>query len=681
MNTQKAELIRKKMQNLSYKEKANFQGKLAYELLQAGKTNDAIKEFEVYLKMADSLKLNPPLTLYSLLGIAYMRIGEQENCCSYHTAESCIIPIQGQGIHKKQRGSRKAINLYEKILAAYPQDLQSRWLLNVAYMTLGLYPDSVPKKYFIPLKDSETYPNFPRWTDVAPDCGLDKMGLAGGVCMEDFDKDGFLDIMTSGWGISEQIKYYHNNGDGTFKDMTKPAGLTGIVSGLNIIHADYNNDGWTDVLVLRGAWLNEGGRHPNSLLKNNGDGTFEDVTIAAGLLSFHPTQAAAWGDFNNDGYLDIFIGNESDQNFLHPCELYVNNKNGTFTDLAKQLKLEINDFVKGVAWGDINNDGLPDLYCSILGAKNKLFLNKGGTSVNDWKFEDISGTAGVEMPLFSFPCWFFDYNNDGWEDIFVSGYSPRRDNVGFDAANEYLGNPPVAETPKIYLNNKDNTFTDATKSTGFENRVCYTMGSNYGDLDNDGWLDFYLGTGTPDYRSIVPNRMFHNDKGKYFSEVTYSGGFGHIQKGHGVAFGDIDNDGDQDFYIVIGGAVEGDGFTSALYRNPGNTNKWITILLEGTTSNKSAIGARIKVNVTDANDSSRNIFMTCSTGGSFGSSSLQQEIGLGDAKKINSVEIIFPDGKNKPVVFNGLELNKSYKIIQGNNIPEEVKKNIFSFKY
>src|SRR5205085_11190382 len=143
-----------------------------------------------------------------------------------------------------------------------------------------------------------------------------------------------------------------------------------------------------------------------------------------------------------------------------------------------------------------------------------------------------------------------DYDNDGWEDIFASGYSERRELVGYDAANEYLGNKPIAETPHIYRNNHNNTFTDVTKEVGFENRVCYTMGSNFGDLDNDGWLDFYLGTGTPDYRAIVPNRMFHNDAGKFFSEVTYSGGFGHIQKGHGVAWGDIDNDGDQDIYMV-----------------------------------------------------------------------------------------------------------------------------------
>ena len=680
-NSQKVEIIRKKMKTANNETRMNLWGDLAYQLLQAGKTEEAIKEFEPLFKTIDSLHLKIDYQFYTLLGIAYMRLGEQQNCCSFHTSESCILPIQGTGLHKLPEGSEKAIWWYERILAQYPQDLQSRWLLNVAYMTLGKYPDGVPKEYLVPLEDSKSYPNFPHWKDVAPDAGLDKVGLAGGSCMEDFDNDGYLDIMSSSWGLRDQLRYYHNNGDGTFKNVTKEAGLTGIVNGLNIIHADYNNDGFQDVLVLRGAWMLKNGHQPNSLLKNNGDGTFQDVTFSSGLLSFHPTQTASWGDFNNDGYLDLFIGNESEDDDPQPCEFYLNNKDGTFTNIAHQMNMEIFGYVKGVTWGDINNDGLLDLYVSIIGMKNKLFLNKGGTSIKDWKFEDISESAGIGNPINSFPCWFFDYDNDGWEDIFASGYGPRKDQVGFDAANEYLGNKPIDETPHIYRNNRDNTFTDVTKELGFENRVCFSMGSNFGDLDNDGWLDFYLGTGTPDYRSIVPNRMFHNDAGKFFSEVTYSGGFGHIQKGHGVAWGDIDNDGDQDIFITIGGAVEGDSFSSALFRNPGNKNNWITLLLQGTSStcNRNAIGARIKINVTESDDKSRDIYATCSTGGTFGSSSLQQEIGLGSAKKINSIEIIFPDGKNIPEVYKNVEMNKFYKAVQGKGNLDEVIRKTFTF--
>ena len=113
--------------------------------------------------------------------------------------------------------------------------------------------------------------------------------------------------------------------------------------------------------MLRGAWLQSLGDHPNSLLRNNGDGSFEDVTEAAGLLSYHPTQAAAWADYDNDGYLDLFIGNESTGSEIHPCELYRNNGDGTFSNLAASLGLARAGYVKGVAWGDIDNDGDPDL--------------------------------------------------------------------------------------------------------------------------------------------------------------------------------------------------------------------------------------------------------------------------------------------------------------------------------
>jgi hypothetical protein len=120
------------------------------------------------------------------------------------------------------------------------------------------------------------------------------------------------------------------------------------------------------------------------------------------------------------------------------------------------------------------------------------------------------------------------------------------------------------------------------------------MGCNFGDLDNDGWLDFYVGTGDPSLSMLIPNRMFRNDGGKRFQEVTSSGGFGHLQKGHGISFADLDNDGDQDIHEEMGGAVSGDVAHNALYLNPGHGNHWITLKLEGVTSNRAAIGARIR---------------------------------------------------------------------------------------
>ncbi len=189
------------------------------------------------------------------------------------------------------------------------------------------------------------------------------------------------------------------------------------------------------------------------------------------------------------------------------------------------------------------------------------------------------------------------------------------------------------------------------------------MGSNYGDLDSDGWLDIYLGTGNPELSTLLPNRAFRNVDGRFFQDVTTSAGFGHLQKGHGVSFGDLDNDGDQDIYHVVGGAYEGDRFRNALFQNPGHGNHWIALKLEGVKSNRPGIGARIKVVVrTQAGE--RSIHRTVRSGGSFGASPLRQEIGLGAASRIERIEIQWPSG-GAPQVVAPVEMDRYYTVREG----------------
>ena len=314
---------------------------------------------------------------------------------------------------------------------------------------------------------------------------------------------------------------------------------------------------------------------------------------------------------------------------------------------------------------------MPDLYVSRLSEPNLLYRNDGKNNSGQWKFTEVSAEAGVSKPVNSFPTWFWDYDNDGWLDIFVSGFrgSTR------DVAADYLGLRSKAERPRLYRNNQDGTFTDVTRSAGLY-KVLMTMGCNFGDLDNDGFLDFYAGTGDPDYRSLMPNRMFRNADGKYFQDVTTSGGFGHIQKGHGVAFGDLDNDGDQDIYSVMGGAYPGDIFQNVLFENPGHGNHWITLKLEGVQSNRAAIGARIKVRVHTENGD-RDIYSTVTTGGSFGSSSLQQEIGLGQAASIRAIEITWPS-TGKIQVFKNVAMDQILRIREDNPVPTPISLERFS---
>ena len=605
------------------------------------------------------------------LAFAYFRMGETQNCTWNHNSDSCVFPIQGEGIHKQQEGATAAAKIYHELLSdpkTNPQNvLVYRWLLNISYMTLGQYPDKVPEAWLIPPVTFESDYDIGQFRDVAVTRGINEFGAAGGVILEDFDNDGHLDLMISHMGIGDQLEYFHNNGDGRFTRMTEQAGLKGIVGGLNIVQADYNNDGCIDVLVVRGAWLHDKGKWPPSLLRNNCNGTFTDVTAEAGLLYYYPTHTAAWADVNNDGLLDLFVGHEIDRAHVDwppttkNFELFLNNGDGTFREVGAQSGIHLDGFVKGAVFADYDNDGRQDLYVTKWGGGNHLFRNTGNDASGIPKFVEVTKQAGVAEPNKSFTTWFFDYNNDGWPDIFVSGYSATLP----DIVREYMGqkDQTKGERARLYRNNKDGTFTDVSREVGLDKQLL-TMGANFGDLDNDGWLDFYLGTGDPRLTSLVPNRMFRNAEGKNFQDVTTSGGFGHLQKGHGVAFGDIDNTGNQDIFEVMGGVYPNDKFWSVLYKNPGHGNHWIKLRLIGVKANRFAVGARIRIDITE-DGRQRSIYRDVNSGGSFGASSLRPHVGVGKAAVIDQLEIRWP-GSGLIQQFKGpINGDQVYEITEG----------------
>ncbi|HXV37283.1 MAG TPA: CRTAC1 family protein [Myxococcota bacterium] len=654
---------------------------LAQELLNAGRTAEAIARLdalEAMIRRGDvEIQRRQWIDLRITQAVAQLRLGEEQNCQENHNAKSCLFPIRGAGVHPIPAGSRAAVAILQPLLERNPDNLGVRWLLNIAYMTLGKYPDGVSEPWLLEPELFASDADIGAFPDVAHALGVDVEDLAGGSIAEDFDGDGRVDIMASSMGLQSPLRYFRNDANGAFIEMSEAAGLTGLTGGLNLMQSDFDNDGDSDVLVLRGGWMGAEGHYPNSLLRNNGDGTFSDVSEEAGMLSFHPTQTASWFDFDADGHLDLFIGNESTAQDAHPCELYRNNGDGTFTEMAERAGLALVAFVKGVVSGDYNNDGRPDLYVSIHGERNRLYRNDGpkGSARSDraWRFTEVAAEAGVTEPIESFPTWFFDYDNDGWEDLFVSGY--RIVPVG-EIAADYLGQPSRAETPRLYRNNGNGTFADVTDAARLRHALL-SMGANYGDLDNDGWLDFYVGTGNPSFAMLVPNRMFRNAAGRTFEDVTTSAGVGHLQKGHGVSFADFDSDGDQDIYHVVGGAFEGDGFRNALFENPGHGNHWIALALEGVSANRPAIGARIHV-VIDTPSGERSIHRTGRSGGSFGASPLRQEIGLGDATRIRSVVVRWPaPGGIQSLA--PLELDRAYRVREGDATPQPLDLAPFRF--
>jgi hypothetical protein len=636
---------------------------MATETMLSGHPEVALTEIQA----ARDILTNSNLTLDNadasqlrmLEATALLLVGEQENYANERNAGACLFPISPSVARKSSKGWRNAATLLEEQLKDDPKDLSARWLLNIAYMKLGEYPDHVLKEWLIPPKTFQSDCDFPRFTNVAGSLGVDVGGLAGGVILDDFDNDGFIDIVTSSWGFDGGLRYFHNDGDGHFSDRTAAAGLTGLMGGLNIQQTDYDNDGNLDIWVLRGAWMRKDGRIPPSLLRNNGDGTFTDITEEAGLANAHPSGTSVWFDYDGDGWLDLFVGNETfDPRDQDPCELYHNNHDGTFTECAAACGLRVTNLVKGVTCLDYDNDGKPDLYISCLNGTNILFHNDGKDAVGQWRFSDRTVRAGLKA-FVTTATWAFDYDNDGWDDLFVSQFMAR--NVG-DVAADYLGLPTKFGLPSLYHNNHDGTFSNVTAAMHL-NHVLLGQGCNFGDLDNDGWLDFYLGTGKMDLTMLVPNRMFRNNEGRVFQDVTTAGGFGNLQKGQGIGFADLDNDGNQDIYEVNGGLFVADTAFNVLYLNPGGTNHWLKLKLEGTKSNRAAIGARIKVTV-QTPTGSRQIFRTVNSGGSFGSNPLRQEIGLGNATKIEAVDVTWPASGIRQSL-SGLEMDHFYNVREG----------------
>ncbi|MBJ42522.1 MAG: hypothetical protein CMJ80_04405 [Planctomycetaceae bacterium] len=641
--------------------------RLSQEELRLGREQAAIDHLSQAYEILQRIKanFNPNVVNYVTyqMGVSYLRLAETQNCCQRNTPDSCQLPIQGEGIHQNPEGSRKAIYYFTKLLRETPADaslhIRGQWLLNIAYMTLGQYPHQVPQEYLVAPEQFAPSQSFPAFRNISKILGLDTFSESGGVVVDDFDNDGRFDILVSSYHPAAQLRFFHNQTDSEsirFVDRTQEAGLDGITGGLNMVQADFDNDGLVDVFVLRGAWLGATGRHPNSLLRNIGTPgrpRFTDVTYGCGLgdVDF-PTQTASWSDFDNDGDLDLYIGNETSRDIDAPCQLF-RNDGDRFTDVASVAGVTNDRFTKAVHWGDFNNDGWPDLYVSNLGEANRLYEN-----LKDGTFRDQASQLGVAEPLNSFPSWFWDYDNDGDLDILATAYEAQVLHV----ASEALGRSVNVEPLRLYRNDGPQGFLDVAREAGLSGAYA-PMGSNFGDIDGDGRLDFYLGTGWPDYDQIMPNVLLQNQPDGSFANVTYAARLGHLQKGHAVAFADLDGDGDQDVFQQMGGAFPGDKYFDALYENPGFGNHWISLQLIGTKTNRSAIGAQIRVDVIE-NGVNRSIFRRVNSGGSFGANPLTQPIGIGKATQIDRLEVYWPTSQQTQV-FERVPANQRVQIVEG----------------
>ncbi len=637
------------------KRRWRFEYLLGWNLTRLGRFEEAIEHLKVAHELSASIReylesgeeQNMRLQQFAFpirgqeatfdLGIAYLRFAESCNCQKHHKSESCILPIQGGGIHVDQEPAREALKCFLEVLAKYPDDLNTRWLANICAMAIGEFPNAVPKKFRLPPNALDSGEPFPHFTDIASEVGLNDSDPSGGAVIDDFDGDGDLDVITTSIDPCQPVHVQRHDADGSFENVTDAAGLAGIKGGLNLIDGDYDNDGDLDLFVLRGGWWKSEGRHPNSLLRNEGGLVFVDVTYIAGIAEpAYPTQTAAFGDYDNDGDLDLYVGNEDWEEVAAPSQLFRNEGNGTFVDVASSAGVENHRYAKGVVFADLDGDRFPDLYVSNYKGANRLYRNRG-----DGTFEDVAEKLGMTKPDWSFPVIPLDFDQDGALDLLVAGFWNHPSFI----VPPFFGKSSPAELSCLYHNEGRGKFREIGESVGLTHPMM-AMGANLGDLDNDGFPDVYLGTGYPNYDGIVPNVMLHNRDGKRWFDVSTVGGFAHIQKGHAVVFADLDQDGDQDVFEQMGGAFPGDGFSDVLFENPGNANHWLKVRLVGTKSNRFGVGARIRVDLVDGG-AMRCIFSWVSTGGSFGCNPLRTEIGLGAAREIENLVVDWPTSGTK----------------------------------
>jgi hypothetical protein len=636
-------------------------GDLGERIVLQGQERDGVRLMEEAYRLLPAVRRLLPaggaedwLLRYA---IAWMRVADAENGLARHTPESCILPIRGAGVHSRQDGARRAVEIVDEVLMATepssPAHRHALWLLNVAAMDLGMYPDGLPEKLRLPSPGSEGDGAFPRFADVSDRIGAGLPGPAGGVAADDFDGDGDVDLFVTSCASDARPVLLRNEGDGTFSDRSGEAGLDGLFGGSAVVQADYDNDGDVDLLVVRGAWLGAKGCRPKSLLRNEGDGTFTDRAYDAGIAgpgADWPSGAAAWLDYDNDGWLDVYVGNEAGEGVPAPCQLFRNNRDGTFTDRAKEAGVRNLGCARSVAAGDFDGDRLPDLFVSNAGGPSRLYRNRG-----DGTFEDAAGRLGMEGNGLGSTAWFWDFDDDGALDLLVNpaGAGPS------DLAAAATGEPTAAGRPLLFRGDGKGGFLETGRECRLVGPYSALAGAS-GDLDDDGFPDVYVATGRPRTRDLVPNLTWRNRGGARFDDVSRASGMAHLLNGHAVAFADLDGDGDLDVFAKMGGLYGGDRFPSAVFENPGCGNRWLEVRPRGVTSNRSAVGARIRAEIVE-DGKRREVHARIGCGG--GSGPLRAHLGLGGAAKVEVLEVFWP-ATGKTQVFRDLPADRVVEVVE-----------------
>jgi tetratricopeptide (TPR) repeat protein len=537
----------------------------------------------------------------------------------------------------------KAARAGSDALTANPANERARAWLWLTAQKLGGYPEFIPANHRMVMKVGYDRPTV-EFEDIAARIGLDKTSGGRGVAVFDYNNDGLLDVVIA--CAHGGCNLYRNNGDGTFTDVSINSGLDAAVNPFIITVGDYNNDGFADLFITRlGFYAGEG-----QLFRNNGDGTFTDVTAEAGLKMWGPAFSASWVDYDCDGRLDLFVANNIGGLFDRktPNRLFHNNGDGTFTEVTQTAGLSTIWPTIGSAWGDYNDDGYPDLFLSNALGKSQLYRNNG-----DGTFTDVSAESNIRENCFGSISLWCDYDNNGRLDIVQFTWSDHENVIHTMRHGE---GPPDGRPARIYHNNGDGTFTLRGRDIGLTG--CWgTMSGNAGDFNNDGNLDLVLGNGSPRMDRLEPPILLEND-GKRFRNVTFAAGLPFGGKGHGSNMADLFGDGRLSVILASGGAYPGDLLTTRVFCPKNLPGNYLNVRLTGTTSNRSAIGARICLEA-----DGRKQYREVSGGTNFGCLPFEQHFGLANAQKVDAIQVRWPSGLMQR--FIGLPVNDTVSFTEG----------------
>ena len=548
--------------------------------------------------------------------------------------------------HWRQGNYAKAAEAFTKAwdLTPIPSYLYD---LRMAYEMMGGYPDDLPARYRIPLREENVPREKPalQFEDIAKRLHINKYAGAGPGGWADYDGDGQYDLIAC--GCDTFCTLFRADGD-KFVDATIEAKLTRLEPGFGAAWADYDNDGDPDLYIARNGW---NGPAPNSLLRNDG-GVFSDVAVAARVADEGSSFHAAWLDYDRDGWLDLVVSNgvylDGSSN-----QLYRNQGDGTFRNVTAASGLSEPGLFGtiGVAVGDYDDDAWPDIFFHGRMTANRLYRNQGNGT-----FRNVAASAGVAGPgtQNGYVALMADFDSDGDLDIFTGSLAGWDEVLAAYRPGYTTGKQD--NIPRLYRNDGDGTFTDTSLEAGLRYPIGI-MAAGTADLDNDGYLDLYLGTGNPELRRLEPNIFYHNRQGRWFEDITRFTKLGFLGKGHGIIFLDWDEDGDLDMFAELGGFYHGDLWESAFLLNKaGNRNNWLSVNLSQPSMNRNAVGARVTLTA-----GSWKQVQEVTAGRGFSSTDPPiLHFGLGKAARVDHMEIRWPDGTTE--TREDLDVNRSITI-------------------